>query len=1471
MRKIYISILTIFVLIFAAGCASEPTATPPTQAANKITLLTNYETTNQMMSNVVRDENIERKYADIEYLKASVYDDVFTLFNEVDVIMQDENAQRDEIGSLITRLVSIRTDIVINKKKGNFKGILQAEKSDFIDLFTYDYSKYPESYNTFYLNYVNAIVSILEKSEDYFTDLVKYKSLVSQLISYMDADLDEVAVFDSNLDFLQSATPFKSAQPRFTKLPSGNTIFVAEKGDPRNFLTDVKAIDASGNDISSNSFFLQAVNFSSEGKRYAQIAVVDDYGNTVYSQEIYEVIVIANLVKPVISVRLDQEIVSLLRTMTTDLRDHVDFKDGLGFIMPKENINVLEVFDRNNNPFETSEAVIYQNKTIEKDLYEVSSFESFADYELFNEQKYLNAVGKVVTLPSVDANVLTFELEANDYVTLTENRLRLEKYPAADTVVTLTVSLGEEVKVFNLVALAQEEVNIIIIDEPGTYVIHYQGVDLDGKYSDVVTKELIVLPPTKITVSDLIETTDIVPDYKLFDIEDLDEIDDIINSDLYKYFLQSNVELKDRYQGTNILPYAQNNESKVLLFDEGVQFIDGEVKLNGFHQMTYDIASYIDGYVPISSESTIVAPNRALTNLMHNNGIKVYLYVNIPYGYDGGSIELLEKLMTKKAGATGNNPSDYVYLEVLTNLAKDLNLDGIVISLKTGYYEYLSNTSRLTQASLREYRQNQAQAALEMEEKVIPFLNAFYAHLKNENLESVYQLGISEDGSLHNNTIYSDDHKALAQGADIVVTSADMKQAYTFNDELNEFLELDKDLTDLYKGVFAGYDDDQTKVGLNDFDRLLVDGQLKTSIALYNLSWRTFNIRTFDSNYHRYDPQSTENLYGSNNYYTYFDQITKILNGFQLEDFNFALSEYINPKTVIQGNKFYTNFNTGNGMKYFENGVQVNDFSNNKTWNSDGGFNNLEAQSILPTYLNLARFLDEEYEGERLSMSYDHNDAYSGTNSLSIKGYMNQFSGQNLVLYKTNLDLSNSTNPVIKLQIKVLNPTKTNVEFTYTYITEGIDDRYETTKVLPLELSNSTSYQTIELPVEVLPTGLTITSLGFNFNTEEVEDYLLDVKVGELFIGDAEQNTNNSQVTNVTIDEIGFNYNIYADILLSFDSAEENVKYKVYQKDAEGNLVYLAESFGTSLYIQNIVRYADNPVNPLFPTIEEYAEKGFIVIYTYNMYNSERGYTEINFDWPTELIAGGKAQVRLSSTIALPGEYVIFTPILSPLTESFEFDFKGAEFIAIPNTNSFAVKWDKEGYYDFSYKTVNPYGEDILDLKEAIIISTDVPSESDLTSEAYIDDSDEMRGIKYSGYTNRGERPSYLIDSGATGGSNLATKWCDNDKGPGGRWVIIDFLEPITINRFTLAHAASSTSNGWDMGNIGANSREYEIYVSMDGVTWTKVVHRENNTETFTEDILDSPVMAKHIKLIVVNGGSDITARVYDMRIFGTR
>lgn len=90
-------------------------------------------------------------------------------------------------------------------------------------------------------------------------------------------------------------------------------------------------------------------------------------------------------------------------------------------------------------------------------------------------------------------------------------------------------------------------------------------------------------------------------------------------------------------------------------------------------------------------------------------------------------------------------------------------------------------------------------------------------------------------------------------------------------------------------------------------------------------------------------------------------------------------------------------------------------------------------------------------------------------------------------------------------------------------------------------------------------------------------------------------------------------------------------------------------------------------------------------------------------------------------------------------------------------------------------------------MQQTIIISNDVPSESDLTGDAFIDDSDKMADIKYARqYANLDERPRYLIDDGPNGGPNLHTKWCGNDKNPGGRWVIIDFAEAVTISRFVL-------------------------------------------------------------------------------------
>jgi hypothetical protein len=92
--------------------------------------------------------------------------------------------------------------------------------------------------------------------------------------------------------------------------------------------------------------------------------------------------------------------------------------------------------------------------------------------------------------------------------------------------------------------------------------------------------------------------------------------------------------------------------------------------------------------------------------------------------------------------------------------------------------------------------------------------------------------------------------------------------------------------------------------------------------------------------------------------------------------------------------------------------------------------------------------------------------------------------------------------------------------------------------------------------------------------------------------------------------------------------------------------------------------------------------------------------------------------------------------------------------------------------------------------------------------------------------------------------------------------VEFDLGQSCQISRYVLRHAGAS---GLDPAH---NTRGFTLHVSGDGESWTTLDECRGNTENVT-DVEFKPVAARHVKIIVDDPGTDATARIADVEIFG--
>ncbi|MDR4968668.1 MAG: discoidin domain-containing protein, partial [Acholeplasmataceae bacterium] len=131
------------------------------------------------------------------------------------------------------------------------------------------------------------------------------------------------------------------------------------------------------------------------------------------------------------------------------------------------------------------------------------------------------------------------------------------------------------------------------------------------------------------------------------------------------------------------------------------------------------------------------------------------------------------------------------------------------------------------------------------------------------------------------------------------------------------------------------------------------------------------------------------------------------------------------------------------------------------------------------------------------------------------------------------------------------------------------------------------------------------------------------------------------------------------------------------------------------------------------------------------------------------------------------------------------------------------------------------------------------------------------RVIDFSGFVVPAEHPRYLID-----GNFFGTKWCETTAStPGNKHVTLDFTDVFYMSHFRIYHAGAVEQKSY-------NTVEFQIQVSVDNINWQTVVHVTNNTDDRTDHSI-TPTEARYVKLVVINGGSDNAARIYEIVVSG--
>ena len=273
-----------------------------------------------------------------------------------------------------------------------------------------------------------------------------------------------------------------------------------------------------------------------------------------------------------------------------------------------------------------------------------------------------------------------------------------------------------------------------------------------------------------------------------------------------------------------------------------------------------------------------------------------------------------------------------------------------------------------------------------------------------------------------------------------------------------------------------------------------------------------------------------------------------------------GVAQYIAERSVVSGDTFVTNFNTGHGLEYVVNGQ----LSGNSEWS------NIIIQDILPTWQWWI-----ESDGSKLSADFDYGSKYrktltNGTESafgFDLVGAYN--GGSSLVLYGT-VDAENFIH-LYKSNLDVNNASKMDVTFKKTSddsaaLKLGVIFKDDPDTVVKLDIANSSAKSeewvtsTVDLSAYA---GKEIAAFGLVVDGE-ASDYQINIGQMKYTSGEA---IVPAAPTGLTIDKA---YDT-GEMVVSWDMAsyDEVKQYNIYAVK-DGKEIFLGGTYDQIFYIKNV-------------------------------------------------------------------------------------------------------------------------------------------------------------------------------------------------------------------------------------------------------------------------------------------------------------
>ena len=577
------------------------------------------------------------------------------------------------------------------------------------------------------------------------------------------------------------------------------------------------------------------------------------------------------------------------------------------------------------------------------------------------------------------------------------------------------------------------------------------------------------------------------------------------------------IELRDRWMGPNVNPLA-SRDAKVMPLAMSNARASEAPSQGGDDDFVYAFNNfqYVDTFNfwgGSSSEGPIAIPSPEVIDSAHRNGVPATGTIFLPWGDGAYGNQFVTEMLEKDAN--GN----YIAADKLIEIAQYYGFDGYIFNAESG-------TGVAGFKDFLEYIQRK----------------------KPDNFTITWYNG---SGTLSTGSI-----KNWMQDGENRVTDEwwlDMSGGGYMDGTIAAAQEMGVDPWNIHS-TWENWPMTSSAKGGSYQTRLDANGMLKCSLGILG---PTASLQQANSSDDFINVQDQKLWVGPSFDPTSTDRPSNEFCGF---------ASLVADKTPVIGTDFVTNFTTGNGYKFYENG---------EVTGKEDGWYNRSLTDVLPTW----RWIIES-EGQKLSAKIDFDDAWWGGTSMKVYGSMDANKSNHIKLYSAQLDITETS----KFSITYKAPKDgVNVELGLCY---GDDYSDENFKFYPIETTAGEGWNTATVDLSG-DAGKRAIAISLRYTAPEgVTDYAMNVGRMAFTTNDEAPAT----VSSVTLDEVIYPTDTQLEARVYWEKADNAFMYMIHRVLPDGTREFVGATPSDALYLGKFERIDDEEAATF--EITPYTENG---------------------------------------------------------------------------------------------------------------------------------------------------------------------------------------------------------------------------------------------------------------------------------------